>query len=121
MSDDVSEVEESVARSRAKLEQSIDRLQSRLTPSSVIDDALGAVRDSDYAPLIDDAFAALRSNPVPVALAAAAIGWFAYEVNRKTQERRALERQALAAYEPAADSKLHQEPMSIEPAARTSG
>lgn len=80
MSDSMIDLERDIEKSRARLDLTIDRLQDKLTVSGVVDDTLGAVRKSAYAPIYDNVLATLRRNPVPVMLVAAGMAMIFYRM-----------------------------------------
>ena len=47
------EMERDIERSRAQLDQTIDRLQDKMSVSGVVDDMLGTARNGQYGPLYD--------------------------------------------------------------------
>jgi len=81
------DLERDIEKSRARLDLTIDRLSDKLTVSGVVDDALGAVRKSAYAPVYDSALATLRRNPVPVMLVAAGMAMIFYRMARLQRPR----------------------------------
>ena len=76
------ELEKDIERSRAQLDQTIDRLQDKMTVSGVVDDMLGTARNGQYGPLYDRVLETVRRNPVPVMLVALGIGLLAYRLGR---------------------------------------
>ncbi|WP_230533449.1 DUF3618 domain-containing protein [Microvirga roseola] len=82
MTQSLQELERDIEHSRAKLDQTIDRLQDRMSVSGVIDDFLGTARSGGYAPLFDHVLETVRRNPIPVMLIAAGIGLLAHRVTR---------------------------------------
>lgn len=101
MTREMDELEQDIAKSRARLDQTIDRLQRRLTVSGVVDDALGVVRETPYAPYYDRALSTIRNNPVPVLLVTAGIGLL---LQRLTREARKPDRVDMAS--PAVDATM---------------
>lgn len=86
MSASMSELEKDIEASRARLDQTIDRIQDRLNPSSLVNEMIGSARrapvmDSFY----DSALATVRRNPIPVLLIAAGVGLL---VSRIAEPRR---------------------------------
>jgi len=81
-SQSLQDLERDIERSRAQLDQTIDRLQDKMTVSGVVDDMLGTARNGQYAPLYDQVLATVRRNPVPVMLIALGIGLLAYRLGR---------------------------------------
>jgi hypothetical protein len=81
-SQNLQELEKDIERSRAQLDQTIDRLQDKMTVSGVVDDVLGTARNGQYGPLYDRVLDTVRRNPVPVMLIAMGIGLLAYRLGR---------------------------------------
>lgn len=84
-SQNLQELERDIERSRAQLDQTIDRLQDKMTVSGVVDDVLGTARNGQYGPLYDRVLDTVRRNPVPVMLIAMGIGLLAYRLGRPTR------------------------------------
>jgi len=82
------EMERDIERSRAQLDQTIDRLQNKMTVSGVVDDMLGTARNGQYGPLYDKVLDTVRRNPVPVMLIAMGVGLLAYRLGRSVAPRR---------------------------------
>jgi hypothetical protein len=82
------ELEQDIERSRAQLDQTIDRLQDKMSVSGVVDDMLGTARNGQYGPLYDRVLDTVRRNPVPVMLIAMGIGLLAYRLGRSATPRR---------------------------------
>ena len=76
----IERLEEEIERSRARLEETIDAIQGRLSVSRLIDDAMGSLRKSQFGAVLERAVGAVRRNPVPAMLAAAGLGWLFYRV-----------------------------------------
>jgi hypothetical protein len=88
MTQAIRELERDIAETRARLDDTIDRLQDRLSVPGVVDGVLGTMRASRrFGALFDDAIAVVRRNPAPVILIAAGVGWL---VHRLSQEGRPL-------------------------------
>ena len=81
---DVAELEREIATTRARLHGTIDEIQSRLTVSGIVDEVLG---QAGVPRLVgggnDFVFGLLRRNPVPVMIAAAAVGFLIHRRNRR--------------------------------------
>jgi len=86
-SQSLQELERDIERSRAQLDQTIDRLQDKMNVSGVVDDMLGTARNGQYAPLYDKVLDTVRRNPVPVMLIALGIGLLAYRLGRPSAAR----------------------------------
>ena len=82
------ELEQDIERSRAQLDQTIDRLQDKMSVSGVVDDVLGTARNGQYGPVYERVLDTVRSNPVPVMLIAMGVGLLAYRLGRNTVPRR---------------------------------
>ncbi|MBA1158592.1 DUF3618 domain-containing protein [Microvirga mediterraneensis] len=87
-SQSLQELESDIERSRAQLDQTIDRLQNKMTVSGVVDDMLGTARNGQYGPLYDKVLDTVRRNPVPVMLIAMGVGLLAYRLGRSAAPRR---------------------------------
>jgi hypothetical protein len=84
MNDDISHLERDIAESRRRLDNTIDRLQDRLSVSGIVDDLLGSARQSSrYASLYDSTLTVIRRNPVPIMLVAAGIGWLLHRMREE--------------------------------------
>ncbi|WP_201832918.1 DUF3618 domain-containing protein [Microvirga zambiensis] len=83
MTQDLQDLEQDIARSRAQLDRTIDRLQDKMSVSGVVDDMLGTARSSQYGPLYDRVLETVKRNPVPVMLIAMGIGLLAYRLGRQ--------------------------------------
>lgn len=83
----ISELEQDIAESRARLDKTIDQLQDRMTASGVLDEVLGTARRSGYGTSLDRAADTLRAHPVPVLLVVAGLGWLAYSMTEAGRRR----------------------------------
>jgi len=84
------DVEREIEESRARLDQTIDRLQDKLSVSSAVDEVIGGVRRSQYGGVVEQVLTSIRNNPVPVLVALASVGWLLRRVEREgTAARRA--------------------------------
>ena len=85
----MNEMERDIEASRARLDETIDRIQGRLSVSSLVDEMLGNAR---RAPAVsgayDGALEAVRRNPVPVLLIAAGVGWLMHRMSQDANRRR---------------------------------
>ncbi len=75
MSRRIEEIEADVARSRARLERTLQRIEHKLSASGMVDDALASLRRTRHGEVVDRAMGVLRDNPVPVLAVMAGIGW----------------------------------------------
>ena len=66
--------------SRARLDLAIDRLERRLSPAGLLDEAVGMAQRSASLPAVDRALATAKENPLPVLLIAAGAGLFAWRL-----------------------------------------
>ncbi len=82
MTQSLQDLERDIEQSRAQLDQTIDRLQNKMTVSGVVDDMLGTARAGQYGPVFDSMLETVRRNPVPVMLIAAGLGLLAYRLGR---------------------------------------
>jgi len=95
----LNEMEKDIEASRARLDQTIDQIQDRLSVSSIVDEMLGTARRTPLNGVYDGALDAVRRNPVPVMIIAAGIGWLLHRMsndavreNRRRRMQRAAER-----------------------------
>lgn len=87
-SQNLQDLEKDIERSRAQLDQTINRLQDKMTVSGVVDDVLGTARNGQYGPIYDRVLDTVKRNPVPVMLIAMGIGLLAYRLGRPTRPLR---------------------------------
>lgn len=67
------EIEREIETTRARMGDTIDALQAKMSPGQMMDSALGYLRGpNDY---VNNLGRSLRDNPLPVALIAIGIGW----------------------------------------------
>lgn len=108
----IEEIEADVARSRARLEKTLQRIEHKLSASGMVDDALASLRRTRHGDVVDRAMDALRDNPVPVLAVMAGIGWLIgragsgeRDAAREARAReRAFRREAAAASKDASNS-----------------
>jgi ElaB/YqjD/DUF883 family membrane-anchored ribosome-binding protein len=96
MSQSINELERDIEQTRARLDSTIDQLQSRLSTSGIVDEVLGTVRRTQFASVMDDTLDAIRRNPVPVLLVAAGLGLL---FHRMTERSRMARRSPLDPYD----------------------
>lgn len=72
--------------SRARLDVAIDRLESRLTPLGLLDEAVGVARRSASAPIMRAVTESARRNPLAVLLIAAGVGLLVRELAGRHDE-----------------------------------
>ncbi len=85
----MNDLEKEIEESRARLDDTIDRIQGRLSVPNLVDEMLGNARrvpalNTTY----DSALEAVRRNPVPVLLIAAGVGLLFNRMARDAQRRR---------------------------------
>ena len=85
----MNDLEKEIEESRARLDDTIDRIQGRLSVPNLVDEMLGNARrvpalNSTY----DSALEAVRRNPVPVLLIAAGVGLLFNRMARDAERRR---------------------------------
>lgn len=97
MSKSVDEIEHEVEESRARLDRTLDGLQSRLNVSDMAKSLGGLSQSSLLNGGAERLMAEARANPVPALLICAGLGYLVYDVVRQAAERRRL---ALLAAEP---------------------
>jgi ElaB/YqjD/DUF883 family membrane-anchored ribosome-binding protein len=121
----MTDLERDIEESRARLDDTIDRLQDRMTATGVADDVIGTARRYGYGPQIERAAATIRENPIPVLLVAAGIGWLALSMTsttRRREARRDMERRGVWERPPrrhvSGDPRIRDE--DIDPAATRS-
>lgn len=97
MSKSVVEIEHEVEESRAKLDRTLDSLQSRLNVSDMVKN-LGELRQSNLLKGgTERLMAETRANPVPVLMICAGLGYLVFDTVRQAAEKRRL---AMLAAEP---------------------
>ena len=84
----MNDMEREVEESRARLDETIDRIQGRLSVPSLVDEMLGNARRTPLSGAYDGALDAVRRNPVPVMLIAAGIGWLMHRMSQDATRRR---------------------------------
>lgn len=81
------EVEADVAETRARLYDTIDRIQDKLTVTGIVDEVMGSVGVPRYEAGHDFMLGLMRRHPVPMMVAAAGIGFLIYRMNRRAAGR----------------------------------
>lgn len=69
------EIERDVHASRARVEQTLDQIQDRLSPGQLIDQTVTYLRDGGGGEFARNLGESVKQNPLPVALIAAGVGW----------------------------------------------
>ncbi|WP_336488795.1 DUF3618 domain-containing protein [Methylobacterium nigriterrae] len=107
MSKSADELEHEVEASRARLDQTLASLQSRLNVSGLARDAAGlrhaSVRLSEGGERLLDG---MRANPVPALLICAGLGFLLYDAVTRAMERRRLARSSAAPVRTGSDADL---------------
>jgi hypothetical protein len=81
---EIERLERDVAATRARLDQTIDAIEDRMSLSGMVDDVMGAVRGTELgSSIVDGASDLIRRNPAPVAVMAVGLGWLLYRVTRE--------------------------------------
>ena len=76
-------LEAQAAASRARLNDTIGRIQDKLTVSGMVDDLIGSAAVPRLAGGQDAVLGLLRRHPLPVMIAAAGIGFMIHRMNRR--------------------------------------
>lgn len=85
----MNDLEREIEESRARLDETIDQIQGRLSVPNLVDEMLGnARRVPPLASVYDGALDAVRRNPVPVLLIAAGVGMLFSRMAKETERRR---------------------------------
>ncbi|GJE58215.1 DUF3618 domain-containing protein [Methylobacterium trifolii] len=84
----MNELERDIEESRARLDETIDRIQGRLSVTSLVDEMLGNARRTPLSGTYDGALEAVRRNPVPVLLIAAGVGWLVHRMSQEAERKR---------------------------------
>lgn len=83
------ELERDIEESRARLDATIDEIQSRLSFSGVVDEVMGQARGTPQVEAaFDAALGVVRRNPLPVLLIAAGVGWLLHRMANEGDRRR---------------------------------
>ena len=88
MADETSEtdqIERDLAETRARMDNRLNELQDKLTPTQIINDAFASFRGGDGADFTRDLMARARANPVPVALTGIGLAWLMVSSGRSAQ------------------------------------
>jgi len=102
MTETIQTLEHDIAQTRARLDETIDKLQDRLSVSGIVDDLMGTVRASSrFNSTYDHAAAVIRRNPLPVILLAVGAGWLFYRLGKERDARRFLSSSDSRVYEDA--------------------
>jgi hypothetical protein len=94
----MNDLEKEIEESRARLDDTIDRIQGRLSVPNLVDEMLGnARRVPALSGTYDSALEAVRRNPVPVLLIAAGVGLLFNRMARDAQRRREVSAERVSA------------------------
>lgn len=83
----VHELEADVAATRERLNETIDRIQDKLTVSGIVDEFMGQVGVPRMESGHDLVLGLLRRHPVPVMIVAAGIGFLLYRYGKRGPAR----------------------------------
>ncbi|WP_200905695.1 DUF3618 domain-containing protein [Methylobacterium sp. ARG-1] len=85
----MTDLEKEIEASRARLDETIDQIQGKLSVPNIVDEMLGnARRTPALSGIYDGALEAVRRNPVPVLLIAAGVGLLFNRMARDAERRR---------------------------------
>ena len=84
---DLSDLEADVARTRERLNSTIDRIQDKLTLTGMVDEVMGQTGMPVMADGHDLVRSLLRRHPIPLMVAAAGIGFMIYSISRRERAR----------------------------------
>lgn len=85
----MTDLEKEIEASRARLDETIDQIQGKLSVPNIVDEMLGnARRTPALSGVYDGALEAVRRNPVPVLLIAAGVGLLFNRMVRDAERRR---------------------------------
>src|SRR3954467_4484502 len=91
MTDTIKDLEQDIEQARARLDETINQLQDRLSVSGIVDDLMGTVRASGrFGSTYHHAPARVRRNPLPVILLAGGAGWLFYRLGRERDAHRLI-------------------------------
>lgn len=76
-------IEQDIAATRSRLNDTIDRIQNKLTLSGIVDDVMGTAGLPRVTEGQDYILGLVRRHPLPIMVAAAGIGWLVYRMNRR--------------------------------------
>lgn len=88
---DLSDLEADAAATRARLNDTIGRIQDKLTLSGMVDEFIGQAAAPKLASGQDMVTDFIRRHPLPVMLAAAGIGFVIHRMNRRRDDAPTLE------------------------------
>lgn len=76
-------IEQEIVATRSRLNDTIDRIQDKLTLSGIVDDVMGTAGLPRVTEGQDYLLGLVRRHPLPIMVAAAGIGWLVYRMNRR--------------------------------------
>lgn len=76
-------IEQEIVATRTRLNETIDRIQNKLTLSGIVDDVMGTAGMPRVEDSQDYIMGLVRRHPLPVMLVAAGVGWLVYRMNRR--------------------------------------
>jgi hypothetical protein len=81
------EVQREVRQSRAEVEETLEAIQERLAPGQLFEQAVDYMRSSNGTDFLRNLGAAVRDNPVPVALVGTGLAWLMLSGSRSRRRR----------------------------------
>src|SRR3954447_16115086 len=81
-------IERDLAQTRSRLDATIDALERRLSPGTVVDQAIASVKETGGGELGRSLMLAVRDHPIPVVLIGIGIAWLMLSARRGEDERR---------------------------------
>jgi hypothetical protein len=81
------EVQREVRQSRAEVEETLEAIQERLSPGQLFEQAVDYMRSSNGTDFLRNLGAAVRDNPVPVALVGTGLAWLMLSGSRSRRRR----------------------------------
>ncbi|WMT91070.1 DUF3618 domain-containing protein [Pelagibacterium sp. H642] len=80
------EIEREIEARRARIEQRVDQITSRLSPGQLVDEALRFTREGPGADFTRNLGRSVVNNPLPVALMGMSLAWLAVQSNMPRRE-----------------------------------
>jgi hypothetical protein len=72
---DTAQIEQDLAETRARMDERLDELQGKFSPSQMINDAFAHFRDGDGGDFTMELIDRAKANPVPLAITAVGVVW----------------------------------------------
>ena len=91
MSTDLNEldgIERDLARTRSRLDATLDELQQKLSPGELMSQAVTYIKEGGGMEFGHNLGRSVRDNPIPVALIGIGLGWLVVANSRKAERRR---------------------------------